>query len=143
MVLVKHSILTMFTTIENSIERIFFPLNVDENCRLISRLLHPYKLQIYNYLESGENDKAIAVYLLILQAIFSHFEKDKHYLYIDKYYLPEIDCKDINYWFKKKIANGTFTDLTRIHVINNINASLHVMYTKYYDISIHSKKYNL
>ena len=94
----------------SQIDRIFFPLNVDDNCRLISRLLQPVKLQIYHLLKDGKCDEAVTLYVQLIQAMCEHFIKDRHYIYIDSCYALDLDCTDIFRWFQQCKEAGTLTE---------------------------------
>ena len=91
------------------LSRIFFPLNVDDNCRLISRLLQPVKLQIYHHLQAGEDHEAVLLFGQLLETMSHAFIKDRHYLYIDNMYAPDVDCSDIFHWFQHAIEDGSLS----------------------------------
>ena len=39
----------------------------------------------------------------------TYFMKDRHYLYIDNHYYPDIDCTDIFRWMQRAKAEGKFS----------------------------------
>jgi len=88
------------------LERIFFPLNIDDNGRLISKLLQPYKLEIYKNLQCGNVAEAIESYIHLLTTISHRFIIDSDYLYIDNHYYPDIDCTDIYHWMQNARVEG-------------------------------------
>ena len=116
-----HTILTMFTKIENSIERIFFQLNMDDNGCLISKLLQPVKLQIYKALQSGNELEAVELYTCLLSIMSRCFVDDRHYLYTDKQYMPDIDCSDIYNWMQSYYSQGRFSSHAWHHLENMLN----------------------
>ena len=89
--------------------RIFTPWNVDDNCRTISKLLQPVKLQIYQSLQDGNDEEAVTLYTRLLTTMCHQFMKDRHYLYIDSHYYPDIDCTDIFRWMQRAKAEGKFS----------------------------------
>lgn len=84
--------------------RIFTPWNVDDNCRTISKLLQPVKLQIYQALQSGKDIEAVTLYTKLLTTMCTQFMKDRHYLYMDSCYYPDIDCTDVFRWIQQAKA---------------------------------------
>ena len=89
--------------------RIFTPWNVDDNCRTISKLLQPVKLQIYQSLQNGNDEEAVTLYIRLLTTMCHQFMKDRHYLYMDNCYYPDIDCIDIYHWMQRAKAEGKIT----------------------------------
>lgn len=89
--------------------RLFTPWNVDDNCRTISKLLQPVKLQIYQSLQDGNDEEAVTLYTRLLTTLCHQFMKDRHYLYMDNCYYPDIDCTDIYHWMQLAKAEGKFS----------------------------------
>lgn len=92
-----------------NLNRIFSSWNVDDNCRLISKLLQPVKLQIYQFLQDGNDEEAVTLYIRLLTTMCNQFMKGRHYLYIDSQYYPDIDCTDIFRWMQRAKAEGNLS----------------------------------
>lgn len=83
-----------------TLERIFFPLNIDDNGRLISKLLQPVKLQIFRALAEDRTDAAVTLYIRLLATLSRCYVEHRHYLYVDSRYFPDVDCTDIFRWLQ-------------------------------------------
>ena len=101
-------------------QRIFTPWNVDDNCRLISKLLQPVKLQIYKALQDGNDEEAVTLYTRLLATMCHQFMKDRHYLYMDNCYYPDIDSTDIYHWIQRAKAKGKIS----VHAWNLLTDTL-------------------
>ena len=90
----------------DTLDRIFFPLNIDDNGRLISKLLQPVKLQIFRSLAEDRTDAAVTLYIRLLTTLSHCYVEHRHYLYVDSRYFPDVDCTDIFSWLQNCGEHG-------------------------------------
>lgn len=96
-------------TLNNSIEQIFSPTNIDEDCDLIAYLMDPFEEQIKSDLSSGNNLAAIELFLQLLFSLAKHFIEDEHWCYFDDLYAPDYSCMTIFQYFKEAIKSGNLS----------------------------------
>lgn len=94
------------TQLNHSLEAIFNPRNLDDDCDKIASLLQPYKLEIKEMLEKGAYHEAFTLFYEILESLSSHFVKDEHYCYFDDLYSPDYTCKEIMDSIIHKVKEG-------------------------------------
>ena len=99
-----------------TLERIFFPLNIDDNGRLISKLLQPVKLQIFRALAEDRTDAAVTLYIRLLITLSRCYVEHRHYLYADSRYFPDVDCTDIFRWLQDCGEHGKLSMENRQHL---------------------------
>ena len=98
------------TPLKEEIEKVFNPGNIDMDCSKIDDLLTPFKRQVKTLLDKGETEKAITIFLEILESLSFHYVKDEHYTYFDDMYCPDYTCNDMMRCFIEKIKEGTISE---------------------------------
>lgn len=78
--------------VNQAIESIFSPKNIDKDCRNISRLMLPVENAIEQYLFDGDYTGAVEMFLQLVDSMCYHFVEDKHWNYFDDFYAPEYDA---------------------------------------------------
>ena len=78
--------------VNQAIESIFSPKNIDKDCRSISRLMLPVENAIEQYLSDGDFAGAVEMFLQLLDSMCYHFVADEHWNYFDDLYSPEYDA---------------------------------------------------
>lgn len=80
-----------FFPVNQVIESIFSPKNIDKDCRNISRLMLPVENAIELYLFDGMYSDAVKLFLQLVDSICYHFVADEHWNYFDDFYSPAYD----------------------------------------------------
>lgn len=96
--------------LNHSLEVIFNPRNIDDDCDKIASLLQPYRLKIKEMLEKGEYHEAFTLFYEILESLSSHFVMDEHYCYFDDMYSPDYTCKEMMDFIIYKVKEGVVPD---------------------------------
>ena len=78
--------------VNQAIESIFSPKNIDKDCRPISRLMLPVENAIEQYLFDGMYADAVELFLQLVDSMCYHFVADEHWNYFDDLYSPEYDA---------------------------------------------------
>lgn len=73
----------------DTIEAIFSPRNIDEDCHTIDKLLKPVYDTTKRFLENGLYTEAVKLYLQVLDSMTVHFIEDEHYCEFDDFYSPD------------------------------------------------------
>ncbi len=74
------------------LEEIFAPVNRDEDCRGISRMLTPVENAVELYLWDGEYGEAVELFLQMVDTMCEHFVADEHWCWFDDLYWPGDDA---------------------------------------------------
>ena len=74
------------------LEEIFAPVNRDEDCRRISRMLMPVENAVEQYLWDGEYGEAVEQFLQMVDTMCEHFVADEHWCWFDDLYWPGDDA---------------------------------------------------
>lgn len=90
------------------IEAVFSPINLDEDCRTMARLLAPYRKAVNDSLSQGKYADAVTVLLDVLESLTYHFVEDEHYDYFDDMYSPDYVCQDMMEAVIDSIQTGDF-----------------------------------
>lgn len=88
--------------VNQAIESIFSPKNIDKDCRSISRLMMPVENAIEQYLFDGMYADAVELFLQLVDSMCYHFVADEHWNYFDDLYSPEYDAD----WCWKQIRGN-------------------------------------
>ena len=70
------------------LEDIFAPVNRDEDCRRISRMLMSLENAEEQYLWDGEFGEAVELFLQLVDTMCEHFVADEHWCWFDDFYSP-------------------------------------------------------
>ena len=74
--------------VNQSIEAIFAPENLDEDCRRISELIAPVANAIDQDLMDGRPAEAVDLFLQLVDSLCYHFIADEHWRWFDDCYDP-------------------------------------------------------
>ena len=74
--------------VNQAIESIFLPKNIDEDCDTISRLMLPVENAIELYLFDGDYAGAVEIFLQLVDSMCYHFVAEEHWYYFDDFYSP-------------------------------------------------------
>lgn len=77
-----------FFLVNQSIEAIFAPANVDEDCSRISELMAPVANAIDQDLIDGRPTEAVDLFLQLVDSLCYHFVADEHWRWFDDCYDP-------------------------------------------------------
>lgn len=88
--------------VNQAIESIFSPKNIDKDCRTISRLMLLVENAIEQYLFDGMYADAVELFLQLVDSMCYHFVADEHWNYFDDLYSPEYDAD----WCWKQIRGN-------------------------------------
>ena len=78
--------------VNQAIESIFSPKNIDKDCRSISRLMLPVEKAKEQYLFDGMYIDAVEKLLQLVGSMCYHFVADEHWNYFDDLYSLEYDA---------------------------------------------------
>ena len=78
--------------VNQAIESIFSPKNIDKDCRSISRLMLSVENAIEQYLFDGMYADAVEMFLQLVDAMCYRFVADEHWNYFDDFYSPAYDA---------------------------------------------------
>ena len=78
--------------VNQAIESVFSPNNIDNDCRSISRLMLPVENAIEQYLFDGMYAYAVELFLQLVDSMCYHFVADEHWNYFDDFYSPAYDA---------------------------------------------------
>ena len=71
--------------VNQAIESIFSPKNIDKDCRSISSLMPPVENAIELYLFDGMYADAVEMFLRLVDSMCYHFVADEHWNYFDAF----------------------------------------------------------
>lgn len=74
--------------VNQAVESIFSPKNIDEDCDTISRLMLPVENAIELYLFDGDYAGAVEIFLQLVDSMCYHFVAEEHWNYFDDFYSP-------------------------------------------------------
>lgn len=74
--------------VNQAIESIFSPENIDEDCDTITRLMLPVENAIEQYLFDGDYAGAVEMFLQLVDSMCYHFVADEHWNNFDDFYSP-------------------------------------------------------
>ncbi len=83
---------TRFFPLNQAIESIFLPKNIDKDCNKISRMLLPVENAIEQSLIDGDYVGSVAIFLQMVDSMCYHFVADEHWNYFDDSYSPAYDA---------------------------------------------------
>lgn len=75
--------------VNQAIESIFSPENIDEDCDTISRLMLPVENAIEQYLFDGDYAGAVEIFLQLVDSMCYYFVAEEHWIYFDDFYSPK------------------------------------------------------
>ena len=78
--------------VNQAIESIFSPKNIDKDCRSISRQMLPVDNAIEQHLFDGMYADAVEMFLQLVDSMCYHFVADEHWNYFDDLFSPEYDA---------------------------------------------------
>lgn len=74
--------------VNQSIEAIFAPTNLDEDCSRIGQLMTPVENAIDQDLCDGQYENAVQMFLRLVDSMCYHFVADEHWCWFDDMYDP-------------------------------------------------------
>lgn len=104
-----------------SIEAIFSPANIDQDCDHIAHLMQPFQAQIDSYLDADNAASAIELFLQLLASTAKHFIEEEHWCYFDDFYSPDNLCIDIFRHFEDVYKSGKLSKESIMMLIDGLH----------------------